>query len=217
MIMSGANSWKTFSDSRMTKVFGPVIDRLSKLEMWFSYRFIKEHRYNVVYTDLGPRYYDVDIIMEAALVKLMRRYVEDELPRWTFEFDGTGRECLIHQIEYFQTEIDNPVEGREFEADMTKPQVVGYREVLEIYDWFVIEKPKLRLDAGKYSDLWFSEIEASGHDWFADVPNSELKQFVAPTNGEASFKKSSDINKYIDDKTDEMLVRLINARGYMWT
>lgn len=62
-----------------------------EIKTFFLWRFHPRHRYNIVKTGLRPGYYDADLRMEAAIVKLFVDYIEIEKPFEYFETDDPSR------------------------------------------------------------------------------------------------------------------------------
>ena len=165
-----------------------------------QYRFVKEHRYNVVYTDLPPHYYDIDVVMEAALVKLLRRYVDEELKNWLdfTDNDSSGYEKLKRVV----VEDDKEFDPNNF-----------YKEILTIYEWFVNEEPELRKQYNKLIKEWSNANPFK----FSELDEQGLIEVVPTKNKIEAWEQAKAIEKNIDTTTDKYLVRLVELRKYLWT
>lgn len=183
--------------------------------LWkFRHRYVKAHRYNVIYTDLPPGYYDVDTLMEAAMIKLLRRYVEDECG---------GREDLMGRINALRAELpteENPIdtstpEGdvKAFEAPMLERHASREEEVLAIYDWFVTEEPAIEAEIIELWEAW--RENGGGIKW--EKRTNNLFQAMMPPDEPGYMAKRRKLEVDRDKKTDEMLVRLVNIRKSLWT
>lgn len=183
--------------------------------LWkFRHRYVKAHRYNVIYTDLPPGYYDVDTLMEAAMIKLLRRYVEDECG---------GREDLVGRINALRADLpteENPIdtstpEGdlKAFEAPMLERQASAEEEVLAIYDWFVTEEPAIEAEMTELWKAW----RANGGGVFWKKRSDSLYEMELPPDEPGYMDKRRKLERERDKKTDEMLVRLVNIRKSLWT
>lgn len=78
-----------------------MICKLGKLRRWFLYRFHPGYRFHVVNTGLKPGYYDKDMIMEAAIIKLLVDFFEDENPNEHWE-DTQDRKELAELYNYYK-------------------------------------------------------------------------------------------------------------------
>lgn len=70
---------------------------------WAQHRINPRHRYHVIKTELRPNFYDADILMEAAIIRLFVEFIEVERPWevWSDEkelrksYEGSGYEDRI--------------------------------------------------------------------------------------------------------------------------
>lgn len=197
------------------------LEKIPKAEMWVRYRTQRKHMYNHVFTDLPPAYYDIDYVMEAALVALLRRYVDEEMFYMQYGDDQkeTGWEALQDRIGWLKEGIENPVEGREWEAEMTKPNLSAEEEIATIYQWFCIDKPKKLEELSVESRKWFDIRSKRPFFTTSKTDEGTLYEF---DDGEVEALKSGRVamdtlQEEIDSTTNDMLVRLVKVRGAMWT
>lgn len=213
--------WTEFSD-KCPDFIGDIARKLYNAEMWVKYRVQRKHMYQHVFTDLKPGYYDIDHVMEAALVALLRRYVDEEMYHMQYGDDikATGWEALQDRIGWLTDSVDNPVEGREWESDMTKPQLNAEKEIAALYQWFCIDKPALQKEHADLVREWFTK---RGNLPFFKPKETELGLLYEFTDEDDTVElkngreKMDALEKHIDSTTDDMLVRLVKVRGTMWT
>lgn len=154
--------------------------RLYDVELWIKYRIQPSYMHHMVFTKLRPGWHDVDIVMEAAMVALLRRYVEfeeggaDKLRKWSDE--------LIRHVND---------DAHAFERDALKRQANNQYSILEVYQWFTVDKPKLR-----------KQIK----DLHPQKPMSK-----------DTYDQIAKLENEIDTKTTEMLIRLVELRQTLWT
>jgi len=213
MILSKLVQWEQFGNqSWFKKLCGPIIIILSELELWFSYRFIPSHRYNVVYTDLPPRYYDVDDIMEAAMVKLLRRYIEDEC----------GGPAKLRRANAALIEDSRGDEAKQNNtSEFLINQATNQERVWEIYVWFIDNLPVLENTHDMLMRKWVDAVKKTGHHFFgpdtSTNPLSPAEIEVTKAEGRKYHQKATKLRKQIDDTKDKMLVELVQLRRTMWT
>lgn len=167
---------------------------------WLRYRFDPKHRYHLIDTHLSPDYYDIDTLMLNGMFSLLRRYVEeehegaDELERW-------GKELLSD-------------EG--FMQDSSTRQGNKELEAVALYRWWVESRPAmvkrneelLHILYGERRRITFSEE-------FGGLHRMHISQFEGD---EVALKQEmDDLEVRIDREDGEMLHRLIDIRGGLWT
>lgn len=218
MITSSLYNWATFGNNVPIWLY-KIIHNINRIECWFQYRLNPTHRYHVVATDLPPAYYDIDTIMEAALVKLLRRYVDEEVFHMQYGDDqkATGWEALQNRIANLKDIVDNPVEGREWESKDTKPSLNAEIEIAEIYQWFVIDKPLMLELLQKETRTFFNIRCKSPLIKYKNNDNDYVFSQAEKENMKGHRTKMNAIETEIESKTDDMLVRLVKIRGAMWT
>ena len=55
-----------------------VVFTIDDVSWWFIHRFNRHHHYHIIRTGLKPGYYDTDDLLEAAIITLLYRFVEEE-------------------------------------------------------------------------------------------------------------------------------------------
>lgn len=207
-MIAAINRWFTFEAPAWFKngKIERFFDLLSKANMWVRYRIQPQHRYNVVYTDLPPGYYDIDVIMERAMVELLRRYVEDEMG---------GIDQLREFNESLRDSANNPEEGREFESPMLASQADRDDKIMMAYDWFFKERNLLQIELDRHLNIW----RGSGLFDREILPDGlvRLKRTKLTDEQSESWKASESLESYINKTNDEMLLLILNNRHSMWT
>lgn len=167
---------------------------------WLRYRFDPKHRYHLIDTHLSPDYYDIDTLMLNGMFSLLRRYVEEEhegadgLERW-------GKELLSDAG--FMQESSTRQGNKELEA-------------VALYRWWMESRPAmvkrseelLHTLYGKRRRITFSEASGGLH-----------QMHISPFEGDeiALKQEMDDLEARIDREDGEMLHRLIDIRGGLWT
>jgi len=212
MIMSRLARWEQFGNPNWFKTLcSPFINALSGAELWISYRFIPSHRYNVVYTDLPPRYYDVDYVMEAAMVKLLRRYVEDEC-------GGPEKMRRVNAELIEDSRSDNAKQTGT--SNFLIKQATTQERLLEIYVWFINDLPLLDMIHDDLLRKWANAEKETGNRFFGHGNATKLSPAeieVKKAEGRKYNQKAIKIRKQVDDTKDKMLVELVQLRKSMWT
>lgn len=213
------SNWTNFgSGAKLPYRVQRWLERIPKAEMWIRYRTQRKHMYHHVFTDLKPGYYDIDYVMEHALVALLRRYVDEEMFYMQYGDDqkDTGREALQDRIGWLKDAVENPVEGREWEADMTKPNLNAEEEIATIYQWFCIDKPALIKDLEKTTTDWF-ELRQKRPLFTTNKTDMGTLYTFTDEEAEELRAEMDKLEERINTTTNEMLLRLIKIRGDMWT
>jgi hypothetical protein len=162
-----------------------------RAKLWFRYRFVKQDRYNVIYTDLEPRYYDIDTVMLHGMFALLDRYVErenegvDALEQW-------GKELL---------------ESGSVVAEFDNSQGVSELEVVTLYRWWHETR---RADL-KRRDYLVNELYGK-KERLSFEPFDE-----GATDETAMHREFETLEQKIEDEEDAMLHRLIDVRRGLWT
>src|SRR5665213_674422 len=131
-----------------------IAKSINGINYWFKYRFVKGHRYNVVYTDLEPGYYDIDHIMLYANFKLLERYIEHE---------HGGPENL----ERLTSELIDET------TDAMSQQVTSQYEAISLYRWWKDEYPAdLKHESELSKQAYSKPLETKpveGHEGFREI------------------------------------------------
>lgn len=182
------------------KWFTLLIRKINQSSYWLAYRLWPKHQYHIVRTDLRPGYYDIDVLMEAAMVRLLRRYVEEEM-------DGADR--LLACTNDLRLETNEPIEGALSE------QINTQRSALRLYQWFVVDKPH---DERKYAEL-IGQWCSSNHDEpiSKPVPGTDLHELLSFPNGQDLYKQAQDLKHQIEEQTELGLHELVRIRQSLWT
>ena len=147
--------------------------------LWFAYRFIPKHRYNIVRTGMRPGYADVSVRVESALAQVLIDFVELEAYPQT-------------------TTIEEAVAAIHAEMDMLAKVEIAphYNSISHISK--LVEMRDLYIWAKK----WQPVISYSGDDPFYDEVTKKYD-----LTGREVFEK----------EVDEIMIRILNLRNFLWT
>lgn len=183
----------------------------------FAYRTTK--RYNVIEIDsLGAAYYDKDEIMLHAVMQLVVDFVEIECSFMELDHPFSFKEKLYFKLPWW-LRSDNLIRSRErglkhlkmlepMYEDRVKSPSKDPKIIKEVYLWWVDERPK-RAD----HDAWFTtEFNKIKNDQkLKNSPKTREKKI------DRLILKSSKIEEQNYREDTEMLKKIIDARGFMWT
>jgi hypothetical protein len=170
--------------------------------LWnFKYRFVKQHRYNIIDTGLEPGYYDIDTIMLHGMFSLLTRYVDHE-------HEG------VLELERWGKELCDASDG--MSAHSSHLQGEKELEAVALYRWWHDVRPadlkrRDELLHLLYRDraLIFEDDESTG------TSTLSMKPFDADeTRLHEEFKN---LETKIDAEETEMLHRLIDIRNGLLT
>ncbi len=181
-----------------------TIIRYQNAKYWILHRFVPRHKYNVVYTDLKPGYYDLDTRMLHACFTLLEDYVEIEMSWGSKKYRDAekGLENLDYTINY----NSNLPENHTVWDRMPEHQEQSAKEAKELYLWWQEYKkndygPSCPIKAG---------LEVLTESWKKENPE-EAK----------AWKIWSDAHSEYSDRrrkeADDNLARLIAIRHSLWT
>lgn len=172
---------------------------------WIRYRVDRGHRYHMIDTRLPPRYYGIDTLMLHGMFSLLRRYVEeehdgvDELERWGIE--------LLSQI-------DQPEWSREADEIQGRLEL----EAVALYRWWMETLPAMKARDEELLELLYGggdRISWTKDDDFAEYHRMTFRPDTAEE--EALRREHDELTERINREETEMLCRLINIRGGLWT
>jgi len=191
----------------ITDAFFKIFRAASDAKYWFKYRFVKDHKYNVVYTDLKPGYYDIDTLMLHGVMALVCRYVDGE---------RGGRQDFLDRIAW----LEDDSQHREVDAEMIKDGEFAKfeKQVLEIYDWWKtgrhVDRERRRFLVNKLFGYRKAE------DRFEIVEGTKFYRFKPKKFSEEEEKEYVEM-KALDEKIDsdetKYLKLAVELRGGMWT
>jgi len=183
----------TWQERVFDSLYKTLIRPLNDLRYWVMYRFFKEHRYNVIYTGLRPNYYDIDVILEAGMITLLKRYVEDE---------RGGYESLMEWAKYLE------------EDDNVSTHAEQERTILKIYNWFVNERDSLQTDANA---LGVEFREANNNAPLLHKLSTGGYEYVPYTERLDLEERRSTIENHINDTDTIYLCAMVKLRKSLWT
>lgn len=171
--------------------------------MWIRYRIDPKHRYHMIDTRLKPNYYDIDHLMLHGMFSLLRRYVEeenegvDELEKW-------GNDLLSRKRDPHTGDVDERQGRREIEA-------------AALYRWWMEERPRMI----ERSDELLHELYGDNGIMFHEVDNAdgtiEYRRRELSKEEQAAHDELKEVDTRLADEEQEMLHRLVDIRGHLWT
>lgn len=167
---------------------------------WIRYRIDPGHRYHLIDTRLSPGYYDIDWLMLNGMFSLLRRYVEeehggvDDLQRW-------GKELLT------DTGLMQDSSTRQGNKEL---------EAVTLYRWWMESRPAMVKRKNELLHILYGEHRRIS---FSDEGGGVHQMHISPLEGdEVSLKhEMDDLEARIEREDGEMLHRLIDIRGGLWT
>lgn len=170
---------------------------------WLRYRLDRRHKYHLIDTRLEPSYYDIDHLMLHGMFSLLRRYVEEEHDG-VEALENFGRELLAGGPQDFMHEAEACQGNKEMEATA-------------LYRWWMETYPAMKKRRNDLTRLLYG---GRSHTSFSKVDGADMYQIhVRPDEGEEVVwrKDLDEIEERIDREEQEMLHRLIDIRGGLWT
>ena len=178
-------------------------NRVHNARLWFMYRFVREHRYHLVDTHLDPGYYDADYLMLNACFSLLRRYVEDEMG---------GVERLSEWSASLAAKPDK------YAPEASLRQSSNDAEAVALYRWWMEKRPADIKRKDELLHYLYSEKRAG--PMFVDDPDTGLMKYQGPKWEDSDVvlhEQMRALEETIDREEQEMLHRLIDIRGGLWT
>ncbi len=172
--------------------FDRIVFKIDDASWWLIYRFNRNHQYHIIRTGLKPGYYDTDDLLEAAILTLFFRFVE-------VERDGPD-EIKANIAEFEESLVGDTIVGKE----MLERQVAADREVVELYDWFKVEKPVRENSLQSLCDIWGEKC-------------NETDGWKEPEGCEPNAMQLGEIEHGIYEDTSARLLQIIKLRGNLWT
>ena len=170
------------------------MNKLKKLKYWFMYHFTRQHQYHIIRTGLSPAYYDIDTLMEAAIVSLLKRYIEvecngiDEFTKFT--------DSLLDDI--------HEVEPR----DLIKSQRARQLDLIEAYVWFTSGRQEAEDDLREM----FKDRSPMTIEYNED--GVTIKRVDPSKPNHRDYMRRMD---QLYERNTTMLMKIVELRGSMWT
>ena len=175
--------------------------RLREWQYEILYRVHPGHQYHLVRTGLKPGYYDADYLMLHACFALLCRYVEDE---------NDGLEAIERWGAELMTEPDtNAPEG------LQASQGARESEAAALYRWWKEKRPADIAERGRLvSHLYGRPYSLKKDENGMSVYSTDQEW----TEEDGALRKVLwELEETIDREEQEMLHRLIDIRGGLWT
>lgn len=211
-----------FGTSSMASVFGievyggdewwrfhlirPIYNVGNRVHRWIwkaRYRLQKKHRYHLVDTGLKPGYYDADYLMLHSCFSLLCRYVE-------------GEQGGVERLEEWSATL--AAEPDKHAPEASQRQSSKDAEAAVLYRWWKEKRPADLKRRGELLHHLFSERRTG--PMFVKDESSGLMKFQSPKWSESDLvlrKEMNDLDDTIQREEQEMLHRLIDIRGGLWT
>ena len=193
-------------------------------ELWLRYRFDPKNRFNVVYTELEPQYYDTDYRMLFANFKLLREFVEEEnhchqdietISKQFYDYLKINDDWKPH-IKWFRESPKKLQESimywvayvawcKERWAENDNPPEEDF------YNKFPEHQYKAALEVDELYRWWL--FERPYEEKLADNYKTRKQEFIKRWPGVKYFEVSS----ILFEKDNEQLIRLMKIRGSLWT
>ncbi len=186
---------QTKSDRPVAYFIYNLVDRLITKIRWilrdikwfFLHRFAKKHRYNIIDTKLKPNYYDIDTRMLYGCFSLLEEFVQANAESIHHDFLVKNRNPNIIFIE--ETHKSSEIEAL--------IQQINYYTCNNLIN-----------HADKYKEIlelymWWTEKKYN--------KNEDDNKFY-----EMSDEEYAKYTQEISDKEQEMLIRLIKIRQFLW-
>lgn len=173
---------------------------------WFRYRIDPNHRYHVIHTHLKPNYYDIDYLMLHGMFSLLRRYVEDE-------HDG------VDALEKWGNELlGRDGEKDEFLREANERQGKKELEAVALYRWWMETYPAMLRRQEELDAAYQADEKRPLLTWEDEEPGLSRMISREDNESEAAIRVESDeLDARIAREEQEMLHRLIDIRGGLWT
>lgn len=201
----------------------PVKWKYDTVRDWVRYRV---RPYHIVNTGLPPQYYDTDTIILHANFNLLKDFVEKEkasMHRWCTP-DAKLKSSIslppkrdkinpLDGIKYleWETTLDAP----EDPADANPSQAEAAREILELYTWWVFDRPsRTEIEPPEQPEQEGKNTLSFMHRFSAEYRKKYPEYHAAFTQW--SIDRSKQENEW-DEEDTEMLIRLIKIRKSLWT
>lgn len=174
---------------------------------WVRYRIDPRHKYHLIDTRLKPGYHDIDGLMLNGMFSLLRRYVEEE---------NEG----VEELEKWGRELIEMAEKDEFLRGAHDRQGQKELEAVALYRWWMGERPA---DLQRKDDLMHLLYGRANRVTWTDAGEIDgepvHEMHLRPDEGEEiEWRKELDaLEGKIEREEQEMLHRLIDIRGGLWT
>lgn len=175
--------------------------KINDLLWQFKYRYVKRHKYHLIDTGLEPGYCDIDHIMLHGMFALLTRYVDEE-------HEG------VDALKSWGEELCDSTNGMAAHSDHAQGE--KELEAVALYNWWHVTRPAdlercdtlLHILYGKRS-LEFEKDEGTNY--------STLSMKAFDTEEAKLYDEFRALEAKIETEETEMLHRLIDIRGGLWT
>jgi hypothetical protein len=174
---------------------------------WFKCHFIPAHKYHWLdlrtpkdvpaYARYRYGWMDTDHRMEHALFNLLTDFVEKELP---------NSYCFVPSEEDAAKD-----DGVDCNYMGFKKQLADHKEYMEIYNWWKVDRHKEHAEYEKALDTWHEAHLGKSQSIKSRVErrkDSQLKELSS---------RVDELETRNNNKTTDMMIRLIKIRYVMWT
>lgn len=174
---------------------------LENTKFWFFYRLHPGHRYHMINTHLGYDYHEIDDRMLHGMFSLLVEYVEVELAHmWSMHSEVHSKRAA--GLAYLDSQISDIL--------MEEGDAWTYREIRELYLWWVDERPD-RMDPFELIADDFTKTIAVHGTLFSDKDSPEHKEL------DRASQQADELETSYHMQDQEQLIRLIRIRRSLWT
>jgi len=170
------------------------MNKLQKLKYWFMYRFTRKHQYHIIRTDLLPAYYDIDTLMEAAIVSLLKRYIEVE------------RNGIDEFTKFTDSLLDDIHEAEP--RDLIESQRARQLDLIEAYVWFTSGRQEAEDDLREM----FKDRSPLTIEYNEDGVTIKRVDHSKPNHRDYMRRMDQ-----LYERNTTMLMKIVELRGSMWT
>ena len=205
---------------------GRMETRYRDIKYWVLHR--TTDKYHIIRTELKPGYYDVDTRLMYGMFALLKMYVEEECShmyyfchkdapkpnKWNKR--SLGIRHLVYDIFSDYKENERPKEGSDEYIIITN-QMARCKEILDLYSWWVFDRPR-RPDPMETSGLseWYDKVEKKHGDIFLTI-DRENQTEEENAEWRVMHNKDMEIEEAYQKEDTEMMKKLIDLRGSLWT
>jgi hypothetical protein len=188
---------------------------------WVRFRTCR--RYHIVNTGLEPGYYDTDTRMLHVNFNLLVDFVEIE-KAWMNTWSDDSKYSKLSWFGKKFRRFRSPEDGIsylnwEIIDCQLEEQSKAAKEVLELYTWWKTTRPNRPdpyVEAGYYEVFKYRtlrddlvEVERDGEKYYTLKKSTKQERQV--------FKKVTKIEAKYDKEDEQMLIRLVKIRKFLWT
>ncbi len=180
-----------------------------KCKIIWPIRYRTTDQYHKIHlTELSPNYYEVDTRMLYASFQLLRDYVEIELYHDNYTRKNgiwTGR-----SPERGLANLDDVINDPSYKSGTAPTQADRAAETKFLYLWWTVGRAQ-RFDVWGDPAIWSREA----NEGMPTIGGGTMG--VGSAEYQVASDRASHLEEFYNKEDDEMLIRLIKIRHYLWT